>query len=142
MQVSEFSLFLMVKHPQADLSGLPRELALPASRMWKAGEARITPAGIPLSGFYRNSYCGLEIRHAPDNSLSEAIEDFLVHLRPHRATIDGLCRTGGRFDLVVYWYSPGNTGEAFAPSLLRALADMNIALGLDVYGDKPLGLCG
>ncbi|MGH6871627.1 MAG: hypothetical protein ACREHE_08980 [Rhizomicrobium sp.] len=142
MQVSEFSLHLMVRHPEADLSGLPRELALTASRVWKAGAPRMTPAGIPLSGIYRSSYCGMEIRHAPDCTLPEAIEGFLDHLLPRRATIDRLGNTGGRFDLVVYWYSPGNTGEEFPPSLLRALADMNIALGLDIYGDKPLGLCG
>lgn len=142
MQVTEFSLFLMVKHPEADLSELARELSLPAKRVWKAGEPRMTPTGLPLSGTYSNSHCGMEIRHAPDSSLTEAIEDFLDYLRPRRAVVDRLSNSGGRLDLMVYWYSPGNTGEEFPPALLRALADMNIALGLDIYGDKPLGLCG
>ncbi|HTQ14759.1 MAG TPA: hypothetical protein VMH86_12870 [Rhizomicrobium sp.] len=141
MRVQEFSLLLMVKHPDADLSDLPGALGLEAARIWKAGTPRMTPAGIPLTGVYHCSYCGLSIAHAPDSTLMEAIEDVLEHLRPRRAVVDRLSNTGGRFDLVVYWYSPGNTGEEFPPYLLGALADLNIALGIDVFGDKPLGLC-
>ena len=142
MRVSEFSLLLMVKHPKADLSGLPHELSLRAKRIWKAGELRMTPGGIPLSGVHQHSYCGLEIDLAPHSTLAQAIEDFIARLRPRRSSLDRLVGTGARLDLIVEWYSPGNTGEAFPPTLLGALADMNIALGLDIYGDKPLGLCG
>jgi len=138
MRVTEYSLVLAVKHPDADLSALPRELDLTAKRVWKADDPRTTPAGIPLSGRYRESYCCLQVEQTPQASLSRAIGVFLDHLRPRRGAVERVCATGGAIELIVHWYSPGNTGEDFPPSLLGALADMNIALGLDIYGDKPL----
>jgi hypothetical protein len=137
MVVSEFSLFLMVGHPQADLSDLPRELGLTANRVWKAGERRTTPTGIPLPGSYGRSYCGLQVGQASLAALPQAIRGFLDHVRPRRAAIARLCESGGEFQLVVRWYSPGNTGESFQPDLLRDIAELGIALGLDIYGDKP-----
>jgi hypothetical protein len=137
MRVTDFSLFLMVKHPEADLSHLPSNLGLTAKRIWKAGESRTKPKGAALQGTYRESYCGLEIEPIAGANLSDAISAALSRLEPKREALDQLRQTGGSVELIVHWSSPGNTGETLEPSLLSELGSLNIALGIDVYGEDP-----
>jgi hypothetical protein len=137
-RVTDFSLFLMVKHPTADLSDLPQALGLRAARIWKVGEPRVTPKGKSLDGLYRDSYCGLYLDHSGSATLPEAIASAIDQLRPNCGVIDTLIAGGGRFLLNVYWHSAFNTGEEFDASLLRALADMNISLGVDIYCDSSV----
>jgi hypothetical protein len=134
-QVTDFSLFLMVWHPAADLSDLPTKLGLEAARIWKIGEPRATSNGRPLEGVYRESYCGLNIEHDIGLMLPEAISSVIRRLYRNRALIAELRSSGGRFHLNVYWHSAFNTGEVFEPELLSALADIGLALGIDVYCD-------
>lgn len=126
----------MVKHPSADLSGLPEMLGLRAARIWRVGEPRVTPKGNPLDGLYQHSYCGLYIEHHPGVTLPKTLLSVADHLRPNADKIRTLCTSGGRFLLNVYWHSAFNTGEEFDPPVLVALANMNLALGIDVYCDN------
>ncbi|HEY2068622.1 MAG TPA: DUF4279 domain-containing protein [Rhizomicrobium sp.] len=136
MRVTDFSFSFRVSHPSADLAHLPERLGLECGRVWKAGEPRTNPKGGALPGVNRSSYCWLKTSLAPEHTLPQAIAAFLDYLRPHKALLDELHTGGGELELFVYWSSDANTGETFEPVLLRAMADMNMALSLDIYGSQ------
>jgi hypothetical protein len=134
-----FALSFRVFHPTADLSGLPPLLALPLVRSWRAGEPRATPDGKPLGGVQGESYCCMRIPHSDASMLPELLASTLPSLRANEQTLADLVSTGGALSFFIGWFSDGDAGERLAWPLLRELAELRVALELDVYGPDPKG---
>jgi hypothetical protein len=65
--------------------------------------------------------------------LAKQVEAVLVLLKPHRAMLRKLSSTGGTISFFIGWFCDENTGETFGRQLLDAMADLRIALDLNIY---------
>lgn len=107
-------------------------------RYWKVGEPRVSPKGLSLPGENRESFWAAAL-HEERNLSSEqiALEDFLFAACTRFAHLKEFFRevteTGGYVEFFVGWFGPSMFGASFEPKLMREAAELNIAIGLDVY---------
>ena len=135
MNTFRYALSFRATHPFVDLSELCHELDVTPLRIWKAGDRRRTPKGDPLDGVYTQSYCTLTLDHLRNMQLAHAIAVFLVRARSIKPLLARLSESGAEFNLFVGWFTEGNSGARLRWELLRDLAELQISLDLDVYGD-------
>ena len=126
-------LSLQIRHPDRDLSVVCETLGRRPNVIWKKGEERRTPKGRRLRGTQERSYCTIDLGPASRTALSKKIATALAWLTPHRALLRRLVATGGRVSFYVGWFCDEHTGEAFEADLLAAMADLRIALDLNLY---------
>lgn len=129
-----YRVSLRVTHPTLDPAETAAQLAAEAKVSWAAGEPRKTPKGRLLGGVREESYCAFDIGSGNDGALAECLDAAVARLQPARDFIRQMRATGGSLMLYVSWYPAGDTGEVFGAALLRDMADLGIALGLNVYG--------
>lgn len=136
VQPYEYSVSLRIRHPSADPSEISRELQMQPRRMWKAGDARTTPVGTPLSGTYAETYWYTKlcsVVSAADEPLDSALARFLDALRGHEQFLLRMRREGGGAEFYVGVNGPGSFGFEFHPTLLTDFASMGVALSLEVF---------
>ena len=51
-----YSVALRIRHPDMDPQDVTAALGIEPKHAWRAGEARRTPVGTPLTGVYRDTY--------------------------------------------------------------------------------------
>ncbi|HEY4112679.1 MAG TPA: DUF4279 domain-containing protein [Rhizomicrobium sp.] len=130
-------LSLWIRHPAADLSHVPEKLGFPATRVWKAGDPRLTPKGMPLIGNYRESYCSLSLQEERVASLPDLLRNVLPKLSARKADLDKLTSSGATISLFVGWFSEDtNSRDVIDWELLAELAKLKISLDLDFYGPE------
>jgi hypothetical protein len=61
------------------------------------------------------------------------MEAALELLKPHRRMLRRLSSTGGRISFFVGWFCDEHTGETFNYQILEEIADLRIALDLNLY---------
>ena len=128
MGPQETVLSFRISHPSHDLSEVCRSLGLEPSRIWKKGDE--WPAG----RIRETSYCAISFgNRSKDPPLDEKIEAALELLKPHKAMLQRLSSSGGKFNFFVDWFLDDNTGESFDPQLMATMADLQIELQLDIY---------
>lgn len=132
MKRQRAQLSLHIKHPTRDLSSVCTTLGLEPKHIWEKGEERRTPKGNKLGGKRDSSYCAIELEPSKA-SLPKQIEAALALLKPHQAMLRKLSSTGGRISFYVGWFCDEHTGEAFGWEILDAMADLRIALDLNIY---------
>ncbi|MBG0810839.1 DUF4279 domain-containing protein [Methylosinus sp. H3A] len=125
---------LRVRHPDIDPRHITAALGIEPEWTWRAGEARRTRVGTPLSGVYKLSYwyatlCEAEYR---ERGLVEALNELLDRLSPFREYFESIRSAGGHIEFFIGWTFYHNSGEVFEPELLARLANLHIALSLDV----------
>jgi Domain of unknown function (DUF4279) len=133
MKRQRIKLSLRIKHPTRDLSSVCQTLGLRPVNIWKAGEERRTPKGNKIGGIREDSRCSIEFEHSQRDPLPKQIEAALMLLQPHRAMLRRLSTTGGAISFYVGWFFDESDGEAFSSELLRTMADLRIALELNIY---------
>lgn len=133
MRPQRTELSLHLKHPTRDLSTVCRTLGLRPKIIWKKGDERQTPKGRSIGGVRESSYCSVELGAASKVELSKKIESALRLLKPHRPIFRRLSLTGGRISFYIGWFCDEHTGETFSSKILAQMADMHIALDLNVY---------
>jgi hypothetical protein len=97
------------------------------------GDERRTPKGTSIGGAREVSYCSIELGAASKRGLSKKIEAAVQLLKPHRTLLRRLSATGGRISLYVGWFCDEHTGEALGYEILARMADLRIALDLNIY---------
>ena len=130
-QRTQLSLHLM--HPARDLSIVCRSLGLRPKVIWKKGDARRTPKGTSIGGARESSYCSIDLGAASKVDLSKKIQAAAQLLKPHRTILRRLSSTGGRISFYIGWFCEEDTGEEFSHETLALLADLPIALDLNIY---------
>ena len=127
-----WKISLRVRHPSADPATFDEVLGLTPFRAWRFGDDHQTPRGAALEGRYTDSYATYELAEGR-GSLAAGIEHVLDEIG---APAQRLVALGAQLELFVGWFfhNHGNTGDVFPPALLGRLADMRLALSLDLYG--------
>ena len=133
----EFNLSLWVNHPDADLSGIPVRLGMPALRVWKKGDTRIARNGRLLGGLYNESYCSIQFERGEVHLPSGLVAAIQI-LRPHKEYLHELFDSGATISFFVGWHSDFNSRDVLDWQILRDLADLKISLDLDFYGSDPI----
>ncbi|MBN8815470.1 MAG: hypothetical protein J0J06_08495 [Sphingomonas sp.] len=107
-------------------------LPFPPSREWTAGEQRATPEGQLLEGVYRDSYCACAVGKGEDGELARLLNRTLDELEGRRDVLLDLRAQGATFAFFVTWAPKGDSGETFDADLLGQMAELGIALELNV----------
>lgn len=130
-----YNLSLWVEHPTADLSGVPTELGLPASRLWMKGDRITTPTGRVMDGSYKKSYCSIQFGERHQRDLLTGLRSALAVLLPHQSYFEKLSVDGIQVRFFVGWFSDKlNSREILDWEVLRDLAKLKISLDFDFYG--------
>lgn len=124
--------FLLV-HPSADPSDITRAVGLTPSRSWRCGEPRFTPKGTRLDGVWRDTRWSHGFKLDKKATIKTAIASALDALAPASPFLSSLRETGGTAQLIMSL--PGDTyqGASIKADLLKALADLGISLGIEVF---------
>lgn len=130
-----YTISLRVRHPSLTAQAIRAALSLEPGGAWSVGAPRFTPRGAPLEGHYRESYCWFPIDDGVDG-LPAALADAAERLEPQREALREIRATGGHAEFFVGWFlHGGNSGDTLDPALLARLADLGLALALDLYPD-------
>jgi hypothetical protein len=124
---------VLVVHPDADPADITRETGLVPSRAWRCGEPRFTPKGTRLEGVWRDTRWSHRFELDKNATIETAIASALGALTVARPLIATLRGTGGTAELIMSL--PGDTyrGALVSIELLKALADLGISLGIEVF---------
>jgi hypothetical protein len=133
MRPQRTKLSLHIRHPTRNLLSVCQVLGLQPKILWKKGDERQTPKGTKTGGTRENSYCAIELGAASKVRLSEKLEVALRMLKRHRALLRRLHSTGGRASFYIGWFCEGDTGEELGYEVLDGMADLRIALDLNIY---------
>jgi hypothetical protein len=126
-----YKLSLWVKHPDADLSGVPSRLGLPASRLWKKGDARTTTNGPQARGIHRSSYCCIEFDQIAESDLTTGLKAALTALKHHKEYLIFLSESGAKLSIFIGWFSDRNSRDVLDWQILNDMAELRISLAAE-----------
>lgn len=124
---------LVISHPSMDPTVVTKTLGLEPTFPKMAGEPRITPKGTPLPGVWPDTRWSGGLKHLGDLKVEDAVGEFLRIAEPHRVFWSSLAGSGGRAQLIVSLDGRHYQGLSIEAEQLRRLADLDIALGLEIY---------
>ncbi|MDR6853807.1 hypothetical protein [Variovorax guangxiensis] len=118
---------LKLRHPTLDLSLIAQRIPLVVTRIWRFGDSRFTPDGVPLPGRYKDSYCIFKFPEKIE-SIKEAI--YFVHniLLGDPGLMKDLMSPS--FEKSIYCTLDGD-GEVLAVPELKTLWSLDIKLEID-----------
>jgi hypothetical protein len=129
-----FRIGLRVHHPSMAPEKITETVGIEPRRSWKAGEARQTPTGAPLTGFNRDTYWTAEITAGRwPLEVNEAIHDTLKKLTRYRSFLHQLRAGGGTVELFVGWFFENQSGGLLTHQCLALAGDLQIDLSFDIY---------
>jgi hypothetical protein len=109
-------------------------LAIEPKHSWKAGEARRTPTGAPLTGLRPNTYWTSEIASGRwPLKINEAIHDALKRLARYRSFLHDIRADGGTVQLFIGWFFENQSGDVLTHQRLALAGDLQIDLSFDIY---------
>lgn len=129
-----YRVSLQVFHPSADPKGIIQTLGRAPIRSWAAGDARFTPAGTPLPGTYRETYCAFDLGEGSDGELAQCLRSAVADLKGATSMLHELRATGGNANLYVQW-TIGERGDVFDTALLSSIAELGVDLGIEPLRD-------
>lgn len=133
MHPYRYDVSLRVTHPAMDPQQICNGLGLKARRKWKVGENRQTPAGIPLLGVYKETYCCFDLAAPQVCELERFIIRCNKRLESHRRFLRRISSTGGSAEYFIGMYLDSNHGVEFSPDVLAQLTKLQIRLSFDLY---------
>src|ERR1700758_4763534 len=106
MSEYEFTISLRIRHPSIDPLMITKTLGIEPQHMWKAGDARRSPAGEALEGNYRESYWMARLMAQPElssgrSSVESVVLQTLAQLRRSHSFLERLGTDGGVAELHV-----------------------------------------
>lgn len=123
-----FIVSFRAQHPTMPAEMLAEAVGFEPNVAWTAGDPRETPKGRPLDGVRSETYIAARLP-AGAGDLTEALAPFLDHLTGRASELSTLVAGGAELDFYVTLDGP--PGVVIAPELMKRLANLNIALGLD-----------
>ena len=156
--MTTYSAFLRVRHPSIDPGEITRELGLEPAHAWAAGSPRGEPPA--ARGAHAESYWFAPLGESiwpragnPVPAMTDPswpfptpllpLETFLLSqirlLAPHRGFFARISTEGGSCELAVTLNAQERFSVELPPGLLRSLAELDIAITLDVTtGEEPV----
>jgi hypothetical protein len=151
MSSHDYSITLRIRHPSVDPREITRHVGFAPQHTWRAGEQRQLDNGEPANGVYRETYwVGLLPQLSVDHLAgrrdplavgSETIRDalpaatlYVALMKMKRATAfwQRLAEQGGTVECLLQMQRNGRCQFELSPALLAALADLRIALSVEV----------
>ncbi len=131
--MKDFTIILLIRHPNIDPEDISRELKLEPRTVWKVGDQIRTPKGRVMSGHREYSSWTHVFERRTDSPFFEEVEHALSRLAPHKEFITRIINEGGYGE--IYFQLPGqvNQGSSAKPSVLRLIADLGLYLGVEVF---------
>jgi len=130
----KYGVTLRVTHPAMDPQQICNGLGLRASLKQKVGEKRQTPAGTPLSGVYKDTFCTFDLAPPQGCELEAFIKCCNRRLESHRRFLNRISSTGGSAEYFIGMFLDSNHGVVFDPDVLAQLTKLQIGLSFDLYG--------
>ncbi len=130
-----YDMSLRVIHPSMDPRLICNRLGLQASLKQKVGEKRQTPAGTPLSGVYKETFCVFDLTASRGYKLEQHIIRCNKALEPHKRFLSRIASTGGSAEYFIGVYLDSNHGVVLSPEVLAQLSKLRISLSLDLYSE-------
>jgi hypothetical protein len=127
-------------HPSRSFNDLESLLGISPRRNLKAGDARLTPSGTPLSGVHRQSFWIARLceRGPKTERLPRVLHALLDELEPKQTVFQELAGEGCRSELSIGWFlHKTNTGDVLDHRLMGRLANFCLDLSLDIYAPEP-----
>jgi hypothetical protein len=162
--MNSYTAFLRVRHPSLDPAEVTKALGLTPAHAWAAGSRREAAAGETAHGAHRESYWLAPLGESawPSAGATAAawpvaasksfgrfsaaipLEGFLLSqvrlLSPQKAFFARLNDEGGTVELSVTLNARDRWAIELPPALLRSLADLYIAVSIEVTGAGEDGL--
>jgi hypothetical protein len=134
-----FRISLRVRHPSMAPEQITEVVEIEPKHSWKAGEARRTPTGAPLTGYNRDTYWTADITAGrwPLN-LNEAIHATLKRLVRCRSFLHRIRAEDGTVELFVGWFFENQSGDVLTHQCLALAGDLQVDVAFDIYPpDQP-----
>lgn len=136
-----YNIRFLIKHNQLPLNEISKKLkeisGILPSKVANAGEDRVDIKGNKLGSKYLDSRWGFgffkEWQNSRDIGAPESVEKILEGFQSHTQLFEDMAKKNYYCELIISLGVDQNIGEIFPPQLLGKLADLNIALGLDLY---------
>jgi len=136
-----YSVSIVIRHPSITADEISKDLGLQPTKSINVGSKKYSPNGEVYLGISEDTYwrCNL---HSDQRARAEEmyLEDFLVNqnakLEKSKSFLNKLVESGGYIE-----YFIGVFGGEYAimatlsPSLLKQTAELNIAIGFDIYAN-------
>ena len=124
---------LLLIHPSADPTDITREIGLAPLRAWQCGETRFTPKGTRLEGVWRDTRWSHGFELDKNATIETAIAAALDKLAVASRFLATLRETGGTAELIISLPGDTHQGASISVELLKALADLGVGLGIEVF---------
>ena len=131
--VLRFVIRLLIKHPSIDPGSVTAELGLQPRVTHLVGAGRMTPAGAPLSGVYKESMWGWSERIERKRAFFEAVAELVHKLESHAPFISDLIHGGGSVEMIVHLPGDINIGSVLPWTEMKKLAELRVDLGIEVF---------
>lgn len=128
-----FLVSLRASHPVMQASDIVECVGLPLKAGWTKGDVRTTPKGRVLDGNREQSYCTFDVGRGSDGELVVCLARTLDMMFQRSSELSRFRYGGGALSFFISWHpDAGDSGETFDPLLLGKMADLGIALELNV----------
>jgi hypothetical protein len=132
--VTDYSISFRAWHPTKAVREIADCIGLEDGVLHSVGDRRRTPKGVELEGHYPRSYAAFRLKPFPE----EALEDFLARTLSETfagkaAYLKELTTTGGKLEFFISISCGNSPGVILQAELLGKLAQLNVALALDLY---------
>jgi hypothetical protein len=131
--VKRYLITLRIRHPSLDPEEVSAALHRQPAVSWKAGDQCVTPKGTRLSGVRTDGLWSLTFRYKGEKSISRNLEQILDDLTSHKDLFGKLDQLGAARALYLQLPGNANNGDRISPEVLRKLADLRLALELEVF---------
>ena len=141
----EFTISLRIRHPSIEPHTITKTLGIEPQHVWKAGDARRSPAGEALEGSYKESYWMARLMPEPElssgrSSVESVVLQTLSQLRRSRAFLERLGTNGGVAELHVSLFARENFRLDLSTESLAMLGRLRLAVALEIHPHSPHGV--
>jgi hypothetical protein len=128
-----YEIRLLIKHPSIDPGFITRRLGPTPQLSQMAGAPRVTPAGMPLPGIYRESCWSCWEQTERHRHFFDSVKKMLDLLEPHAKFLSEIVESNGAISLILHLPGDVNIGDSISPHELGRLSSLGISLGLEVF---------
>ena len=128
-----YQISLSIRHPSMAPDAITAQLHMIPQYKWKRGERRKTPRGTVLPGV-RNETRWRHVRPFVQGRLFfDGVKAMLTTLEPNADFLSKVASEGGQVTILVNLPGYVNIGDVLDAATLKRLADLQVALSVEVF---------
>lgn len=133
MAETMFAISLRLEHPTYRHEAIAQSMGLEPVFAHSVGEPRATPKGRALEGVNKKTYCCFDLLAKQPGDFTDGIKQVIQPLGTHKSYLQKLVHEGGRAELFVGVFAEETTGFTLGIKDMSTLADLSLALAVEVY---------